>query len=42
MLQGVPGVIVYIYDILVSGKDKHEKLDTVFRQIEEAGLKLKC
>ena len=44
ILQGVPGVIVYIDDILVSGKDEQEhleKLDTVLTKLEEAGLRLK-
>ena len=44
ILQGMPGVIVYIDDILVSGKDEQdhlEKLDTVFTKLGEAGLRLK-
>ena len=44
ILQGMPGVIVYIDDILVSGKDEQdhlEKLDTVLTKLEEAGLRLK-
>lgn len=37
--------MVYIDDILVSGKDKDDhlqKLNTVLYRLEEAGLKLKC
>ena len=44
ILQGVPGVIIYIDDILVSGKDEQDhlqKLDIVLTKLEEAGLQLK-
>lgn len=44
ILQGVPGVIVYIDDILVSEKtvDEHlQNLDTTLTKLEEAGLLLK-
>ena len=42
ILQGVSGVIVYIDDILVSGKTVEEHLlDTTLTKLEEAGLRLK-
>ena len=44
VLQGVPGVICYIDDILVSGKDEasHMKsLEEVFRRLEKQGFRLK-
>ena len=44
LLQGIPGVAVYLDDILVSGKseEKHlETLDLVLKRMEDAGLRLK-
>ena len=44
MESGVPGVIVSIDDILVSGKDEEDhlqKLDIVLTKLEESGLRLK-
>lgn len=41
VLQDVPGTIVYIDHILVSGKDENDhlqKVDTVLSGLEEAGL----
>ena len=44
ILQGLPGIIVYIDDILVSEKtvDKHlQNLDATLTRLQEAGLQLK-
>ncbi len=44
LLQGMPGVAIYIDDILVAGKDVEDhlkKLEQVLKKLEEAGLKLK-
>ena len=44
ILQGMPGVMVYIDDILVSGKSVEEHLQNlhaVLTKLEEAGLRLK-
>ena len=44
LLQNIPGVIVHIDDVLVTGKndEKHLKsLETVLKQIEDAGMLLK-
>ena len=44
LLAGIPGVCVYLDDILVSGKTKQEhdkNLDLVFTVLWDAGLKLK-
>ena len=44
VLQGIPGVICYIDDILVSGKDEHshlKTLETVFKRLMEHGFQLK-
>lgn len=44
VLQGIPGVMVYLDDILVSGKDEEEhlkRLDIVHQRLQKAGLKLK-
>jgi hypothetical protein len=48
ILQDVPGTVVYLNDILVTGKDETEhlrKLDMVLGLLEEVGLtlnKAKC
>ena len=48
LLQGIPGVVVYLDDILVTGPSDHEQLESlkeVFTQLEKAGLrlnKIKC
>ena len=49
LLQGIPGVVVYLDDILITGKTKSEHvkalLDEVLSQLEKAGLrhqKKKC
>ena len=42
ILQGIPGVIVYIDDILVAGANKKEhlkRLEEVFARLEKAGLR---
>ena len=44
ILQGLPGVTVYIDDILVTGKSTDEhlyNLETVLQRLEQAGLRLK-
>ena len=44
VLQGIPGVICYIDDILVSGKDEASHLaalEEVFRRLERHGFRLK-
>ena len=44
VLQGIPGVCVYIDDILVTGRDEQEHLDhleEVLRRLKEAGIRLK-
>ena len=44
ILQGIPGVVVYVDDILVTGKDKQEHVDTVgqvLERLEEYGVRLK-
>ena len=41
VLQGIPGVIVYLYDILVSATNEEEhfqRLEMVFNRLEKAGL----
>ena len=43
LLQGIPGVIVYLDDILVTGPSDHEHLESlkeVFTRLEKAGLRL--
>ncbi len=43
-MQGIPGVVVYLDDILVTGvnQDSHLKtLDDVLSRLKEAGLRLK-
>ena len=43
-LKGIDGVVVYLDDILVTGKcqDQHlERLEEVFKRLAEAGLRLK-
>jgi len=44
LLQGIPGVTVFIDDILISGVDKEDnldKLDQVLTRLEEADMRLK-
>ena len=41
LLQGIPGVCVYIDDILVTGSTEEEHLDEVLRRLAEAGMRLK-
>ena len=44
VLQGIPGVCVYIDDILVTGRDDQEHLEhleEVLRRLKEAGMRLK-
>ena len=44
ILNGIPGVVVYIDDILVTGATEEEHLahlEEVLRRLEEAGLRLK-
>ena len=41
LLQGNPGVVVYLDDILVTGPDKTESLKEVLCRLAKAGLKLK-
>ena len=44
LLKGIPGVIVYLDDILITGSSTEEHLatlDKVFQMLQDAGLKLK-
>ena len=44
LLQGIPHVVVYINDIIITGRldDEHlEILESVFSRLEKAGLRLK-
>ena len=41
VLQGIPGVMVYLDDILVAGKDEEQhikQLDVVLQRLQNAGL----
>ena len=43
LLQGIPGVIVYLDNILVTGPSDHEHLESlkeVFTRLEKAGFRL--
>ena len=43
LLQGIPGVVVYLNDILVTGPSDREHLESlkeVLRRLENAGLRL--
>ena len=44
VLQGIPGVMVYLDDILMAGEDEEQhlkRLDVVLQQLQNAGLQLK-
>ena len=44
LLQGIPNIVIYLYDILITGstEDLHlETLGEVLRRIQKAGLKLR-
>ena len=44
VLQGIPGVMVYLDDILVAGEDEEQhlkRLDVVLQRLQNAGLRLK-
>jgi predicted amidophosphoribosyltransferase len=44
LLQGVPGVCIYIDDILITGQTDQEHLGylaEVLRRLQEAGMRLK-
>ena len=44
VLQGIRGVMVYLYDILVAGEDEEQhlkRLDVVLQRLQNAGLRLK-
>ena len=44
LLKGIPGVIVYLDDILITGSSSEEHLatlDKVFQKLQDAGLRLK-
>ena len=41
VLQGIPGVMVYLDDIFVAGKNEEEhlnRLDVVLQRLQNAGL----
>ena len=40
-LQGIPGVCVYLDDILVTGRTTAEHLDAVLGRLQEAGMRVK-
>ena len=44
VLQGIPGIMVYLDDILVAGKDEEQhlkRLEVVLQRLQDAGLRLK-
>ena len=41
VLQGIPGVMVYLDDILVADKDEEQQLKVVLQWLQNAGLRLK-
>ena len=44
ILKGIPGICIYLDDILITGKTEEEhltNLEEVFRQLEAAGMRLK-
>ena len=45
ILQGIPGVMCYIYDILVLGDsniERFQRLDEVLHHLQAHGIRMKC